>query len=268
MESASLITGPLLVLSLLTALFAPRAEPWPHWDRYGSQSAVDHAAWDAFLARYRVVGADGIARVRYQAVTAADRASLQRYIADLQTLRPTSLTRDAALAYWLNLYNAATVQLIITNAPVKSIRDIKPGLFAIGPWSERILTIDGLSLSLNAIEHRILRPHWRDPRIHYGLNCASLGCPDLPATAFRAETVQAQLDAAARAFIAHPRAVTRKAGRVHVSSLYIWFKADFDADGGVLAHIRRYASPDHAALLGNGARIGGDDYDWRLNDAR
>jgi hypothetical protein len=245
--------------------FAPKPRASPRWAAAGGADAPDPVPWDAFLARYRQLGADGIARVDYAAVTLEDRSVLAAWLAELQSADPSTMHPHAALSFWLNLYNAATVQLVLSNWPLRSIRDIKPGLFAFGPWSEKILTIDGIALSLNAIEHQILRPLWRDPLIHYGLNCASLGCPNLPEAAFRAETVAEDLTVAAQQFVSHPRALSQRGTKLIMSSLYAWYKPDFDAEGGVLEHLRRYASPAQRQLLGPNARIAGDDYDWRVN---
>ena len=234
-----------------------------------STRVLDHGAWDGFLGRYRKPGDDGIARLDYAAVDAGDRAELAAYIAGLEAAPVTVLTRAEQLAFWLNLYNAVTVALILDHWPLASIRelDISPDWLADGPWGAPLATVEGVALSLDAIEHEILRPIWRDPRIHYGLNCASLGCPDLPARAFRAERVDAMLDAAARAFVNHSRGVrVTPAGEIAVSSLYEWYAEDFGgSDEAVIAHLRRYAEPALAARLADAERIADHAYDWAIN---
>lgn len=251
---------------------APRAELWDYWLPHdpGSGITVDHRAWDDFLGRYRRMDADGIARLAYGAVSGDDRAALAAYIAMLSDMPVRRLNRAEQLAFWLNLYNALTVQVVLQHHPVQSIREISisPGLFSRGPWGRKLLKIDGAEISLDDIEHRILRPVWRDPRLHYGLNCASLGCPDLPPRAFTAATVGTQLEVAARTFIRHPRAVRIEDGRLHVSSLYVWFREDFgDSDAAVIAHIAGYAEPRLRDQLYGIDRIAGHDYDWHLNDS-
>ena len=107
-----------------------------------------------------------------------------------------SLTsRDEQLAYWINLYNALTVKVILDHYPVKSILDIdiSPGWFSIGPWGKKLVAVEGVEISLDDIEHRILRPIWRDPRIHYALNCAAVGCPNLLREAFTGATAEVLL---------------------------------------------------------------------------
>ncbi len=162
------------------------------------------------------------------------------------------------------------MKLVLDHYPVASVRDIdiSPGWFSIGPWGKKLLTIEGEAVSLNDIEHRILRPIWRDARIHYAVSCASIGCPDLPAEAFTAINADALLTAGAREYVNHPRGVRVEDGRLIVSSLYVWFAEDFgDGDADVIAHLRRYARPDLAAALAGVGRIDDFAYDWRLNDA-
>ena len=208
------------------------------------------------------------------AINQADRAALNTYVGDLAAQRPSTYSRDRAFAYWANLYNAVTLQVILENYPIRSIRDIRSegtGLdprALLGPWRTKRVTVEGRRLSLDDIEHAIMRPTFRDPRVHYAVNCASIGCPNLMPRAWRAETLNADLDAAARAYINHARGVRVDAnGAVQVSSIYRWFRADFGTtDANVLVHLRRYASPDLARRLNGATRIAGHSYDWALND--
>lgn len=118
-------------------------------------------------------------------------------------------------------------------------------------------------VSLDDIEHRFLRPLWRDPRLHYALNCASLGCPNLMRTAFTASNTETLLEEAARGFVGHPRGVHLQGGKLIVSSIYIWFREDFGgSDTGIVEHLKRYG-----AVLDGRTRIDGDAYDWALNEA-
>lgn len=161
-----------------------------------------------------------------------------------------------------------TVKTVLEHYPVDGIRDIdiSPGLFADGPWGKELVEVAGEPLSLDDIEHRILRPIWRDPRVHYAVNCAALGCPNLAPRAFTAANTEAQLEAAARAYVNHPRGVMARRGKLVVSSIYIWFKADFgNTDPGVISHLKAYARPDLAARLMDARRIDDHTYDWALN---
>lgn len=241
----------------------------------GPALAVDYDQYDALLQRYVAPSSDGINRVRYAAWHAnpADLRTLDSFIVELQQEQPSRLPRDQRFAYWVNLYNAATLQVILQNYPVRSIRDIRSRTLdprgLAGPWRTQVVTVEGRRLSLDDIEHRILRRDFGEPRVHYAVNCASIGCPNLMARAWRAETLEADLEAAARAYVNQVRGVSvDAAGLVRASSIYDWFAEDFGGERGVLAHLRRYASPPLAQRLANARGIARYDYDWSLNEAR
>ena len=219
---ARLALGAALLISLaglvsIERLFAPKAELWPRWQAHdpGSTETVDHGAWQRILGTYLAPGADRVNRFAYASIRPADRHALDGYIVRLAATPVSALARPEQLAYWINLYNALTVQVVLDHYPVASIRDIaiSPGLFAIGPWDKALIEVEGEAVSLNDIEHRILRPIWRDPRVHYALNCASIGCPDLQTTAFTAENAEALREAAARAYVNHPRGARVRTAR-------------------------------------------------------
>ncbi len=255
----------------LEAQLAPAAEPLRRWERHDAASTqtIDHRAWGALLARYRVAGADDVARIRYAAVTPADRAALGQYVARLEAVEIDRFNRREQFAYWVNLYNAATLRVVLDRYPVKSIRDIAlGGLLEVGPWGAKLVTVKGERLSLDDIEHRILRPLWRDPRIHYVVNCASIGCPDMPPAPLTGANAETVLEAAARGYINHARGAAVRDGRVTVSSIYRWYREDFgNSEAGVLAHLRRYAAPPLTAQLAGVSAIDRYRYDWALNDA-
>jgi hypothetical protein len=252
-------------LPLLAIPFIPRA----------ARADAD-AALDALLARHVRDHADGVTRVRYAAWKAspADMAALEGWIAEAAARRPSAMPRNDAFAYWANLYNALTLKVVLDRYPVRSIRDIRstgvpfdPRQF-IGPWRTRLVTVEGRRMSLDDIEHETMRPTFRDPRVHYAVNCASIGCPNLWPRAWRAATLERALDQAAAAFVNHPRGATVLAdGRLRVSSIYTWFREDFGgSEAGVIAHLRRHAAPPLATRLGAATAIAEDAYDWSLND--
>lgn len=252
---------------------APKAELWPRWQahRPASTATVDHAAWDGILASRLRASPDGINRFAYGEVSPDERAALAGYIAALAGARVSGLPRPEQRALWINLYNALTVKIILDHYPVNSIRDINisSGLFSVGPWGRKLVSVEGESISLDDIEHRILRPIWRDPRIHYVVNCASLGCPNLPLKPIDARRREAALDAAAYAYVNHPRGARVDGSSVAVSSLFVWYQEDFGGDdAGVLAHLKRYALPPLADALATVERIADGGYDWSLNDLR
>jgi Protein of unknown function, DUF547 len=126
----------------------------------------------------------------------------------------------------------------------------------------------GVTLSLDDIEHGILRPIFKDPRVHYAVNCASVGCPNLGTEAFTGAKLNAQLEQAAKDYVNSPRGVRFDNGEPVVSSIYVWFIDDFGGtDQGVLNHLRKYAAPDLGQRLAGVKALGGDAYDWSLNDA-
>jgi len=275
-----LLTIPLVVAATLmvshpamaadvTATFSTHTE--------GSVKTIDHSAWDKLLKKYVVAGQDGLNRVNYKAFKAGGHKALKDYIHQLEGVNPTELSRNEQFAFWANLYNAKTIDIILDHYPVKSNKNIslESGLFSVlkksvgagGPWKTPVLTIAGHKLSLNDIEHNILRPIFKDPRVHYSVNCASIGCPNLGRQAFTSELLETQLDANARAYINHPRGVKVSGSSVTASSIYSWFKSDFGGnDSGVLAHLRKYAAPGLKARLKHVTAINSYEYDWSLND--
>ncbi|MEM8947825.1 MAG: DUF547 domain-containing protein [Pseudomonadota bacterium] len=266
-----LMAGWIIGFSWWSAEAAPKAVLWELWSALDpiADVRIDHVAWGSFLERYLVTGSDGVNRVAYGKVTPEDMAALDGYIEELSKVAISDYARPEQMAYWLNLYNALTVQVILDDYPVDSIRDIdiSPGLFSDGPWGKKLITIEGEKVSLDDVEHQILRPIWQDPRIHYGVNCASIGCPNLQPMPFEASMLDRQLDDAAIEFVNHPRAVQLRDGRVIVSSIYDWFQEDFgNSDQGVIAHLKAYAAPDLAMKLEGISDIYDHEYDWRLND--
>ena len=261
----------VLLVFPLVAQAASKAELWPRWQTHdpASQRRIDHGAWDRFLKQNVVVQhPSGINRVRYQLVNPDDQRALKSYLQTLQALAISNYNRSEQKAYWINLYNALTVDLIISRFPVESIRDINisPGLLARGPWGAKLLAIEGEKLSLDDIGHRILRPIWRDPRVHYALTSASLGCPNLQPTAYTSENIDALLEQGAREFVNYPRGVAIQNGKLQVSSIYVWFQEDFGRGAAdLLEHWQEYAAPALADALEKYQGGLAHDYDWRLN---
>ncbi len=270
--SLMLFLSPPAWSGALDKLFVPKAQLWARWSVQdaGSTKSVDHGAWDRFLSVYVKNGRDGVARVAYGRVSTKDREALADYVEDLSAVPVSRISRAEQLAYWVNLYNALTLKTVLDHYPVKSIRDIdlSSGLFGGGPWKAKQVAVEGRKVSLDDIEHRILRPIWKDPRIHYAVNCASVGCPNLQSQAFTARNAGGLLDKAARDFVNHGRGVRISGGRLVLSSIYSWFESDFAADGGVMAHLKRYASPSLAAKLEGFDAADDYAYDWRMNDVR
>ena len=223
----------------------------------------------AFLDRYlETTHPDGIHRVRYGAVTPGDQKALWAWLRAEAARGPGGLSQDAQFAYWANLYNGLTLARVLDAYPVSSILDIKRWPWSFGPWDEPLVRVQGLELSLNAIEHRILRPLFQEPRVHFALNCASLGCPNLAPKPYAAKTLETMLQAGLEAYLAHPRGLRLEGGQLTLSSIFDWYRSDFPADrDGFLTALAAAAPPELRAPLQAVQGPFAYEYDWALNDA-
>ena len=251
-------------------LFAPDAELWPRWKRHTPESVtkIDHSNWDSLLKTYVRRGQDGVNRFAYSRLSAADAQQLHKYVQNMASVLISKFNRREQFAYWINLYNALTTQVILTHYPIASIRKIDLGNagWSGGPWAATLIVVEGEKLSLHDIAHRILRPVWRDPRIHYAINCGSIGCPNLRRDAYEGDTVNRVLESAARDFVNNHRGVTIEDGVLIVSSIYVWFQTDFgNSDEAVLEHLRRYAGPGLQLELEGRKTITNHRFNWSLN---
>ena len=268
-----LLAGMILIAGIATAQQEPRLIP--AWDASDETSAarIDHSAWQETLNGYLLGHSSGINRFDYAALKAnpEDSAKLVDYLASLQGLDPREYSRAEQKAYWINLYNALTVRVVLDAYPVSSIRRISDsllgGLIFSGPWKDVCANVAGLDLTLDDIEHGILRPIYRDSRIHYGVNCASLGCPNLLGTAFTAANTESLLDAGARDYVNHTRGVDFvDEDFIVISSVYSWFVEDFGgSEAGVIEHLAQYAEKALAQRLRDFEGAVDYEYDWDLN---
>ena len=227
------------------------------------------ANYEAVLQRRISRGDGGLNVFDYAGAKAAGEGrAIKAYTDYLASQNPDTFPQNDQIAYWANLYNALTVNLILDNYPVKSIRKIKAGAFSTGPWKRDEVTVNGKTLSLNDIEHEILRKRYPNPAmVHYMVNCASIGCPNLPSKLWVGATLDADRDVAARAFINSPRGVAIKGNALKASSIYDWFKEDFGGSKtATINHFRQFAGPELRAALDAGAKIDGYGYNWDLNE--
>jgi hypothetical protein len=268
-----------LVRRLVLLAFSYGVFAWGAWaddlDRYFSVNdpqatmSIDHSIWQRILGRYVVASADGINRFAYGRVNETDKAALKAYLGEMQRVKVTGLNENEQRAFWINLYNALTIDVVLDHYPVKSIRDIGGGLFTTGPWKQELVGVEGRKLSLDSIEHHILRKVWRDARVHYAVNCASISCPNLMADAFSGATLDRMLTQGARAYVNHPRGVRIEKGRLTLSRIYEWYRRDFgSSDREVIAHVAGYGEPALKRQLADIKSIAGYDYDWSLNEAK
>jgi len=252
-------------------LAAPELEKNEFWDVRNEQSkdVVDHSAWQEILDVYlNDQHASGVNRFDYKAVSKADVKKLSGYLDYLQALKPRGLNADEQFAYWVNLYNAKTVDFIITGVQeddIKSIKEIRSLFVVPGPWKRKALKVEGEKISLDDIEHGILRPIWLDHRIHFAVNCASIGCPNLSKTAFTAANYDEQLDEAEEDFLQHPRAVRSQDGKLVITSLLDWYGADFaDNQEEMFEYLSDFVSPDLLDVFDSNPEVV-YDYNWGLN---
>lgn len=251
-------------------------EPTVSWAEHDDSNAdtIDHHEWQAILDGYlRTDDPSGIHLFDYGGLKAnqGDRGRLQGYLAHLEAVDPRLYSRDEQMAYWINFYNALTVETVVEGYPVGSIKNIHEGIVPLsGPWGDERATVAGQRLTLDNMEHDILRALWRDPRIHYAVNCASIGCPNLAPTVFTAASLEEMMDAAARGYVNHPRGAELMDERFGVvSSIYTWFNEDFGGnEAGVVEHLLLYAEPALAEQLRSFEGGFDYEYDWDLNDAR
>ncbi len=260
----------IISLSVTACLGQDRDNVWAEHDP-ASTASIDHSSWQSVLDTYLVTNdSSGVHLFEYGALQAntADRERLNGYLDYLQQLHPREYTRDEQMAYWINLYNALTVRVVVDAYPVSSVLQIHDGEApGTGPWKDVRATIAGNPLTLDNIEHDILRPVWKDNRIHYAVNCASMGCPDLAAETFSADNLERLLEECAVAFINHPRGVELLDEAFGVmSSIYAWYMEDFgDTEQGVIEHMLQYAKGDLADQLANFEGSLDHEYDWNLN---
>lgn len=240
------------------------ADYWSAADARGGP--VDHAAWQALLERFVIADDDGLNRVDYAGLHERGLDALGDYLDAMAAMDPRTLTRDEQMAYWINLYNALTVRLIAVEWPVRSILDLGDKALGRGPWDDPVTIINGRVLTLNDIEHRILRGLWREPRIHFAVNCASVGCPDLQPVAFSGASLEPMLAVAARQFLASPRGIASNGDTLTLSSLFDWYAEDFGtSEDAVIASLAQLADAQTAALLRNHRGDIRYDYDWSVN---
>ena len=218
----------------------------------GSSVNLDHSQWDVLLKKH--VDKDGL--VDYRGFQ-EDRAALDNYLQMLSTQQPTKQwSVQELLAYYINLYNAYTVDLIVDNYPVKSIKDIN------GPWTRGIVPIGKNNLSLGGIENGVLRK-MDEPRIHFAINCASISCPNLLNEAYTAANINEQLDKAAESFInGDKNEIT--ATNPQLSSIFDWYAKDYKVNGetNVIAYINQYSKVE----IEPNTALTYLEYNWNLNE--
>lgn len=231
-----------------------------------SSLILNNREWDELLDKY-IETVDGVNLFNYGLVNSDDKAALDNYVEYLQGVTATKLNEKEQFAYWVNFYNALTVQIILNHYPVESITEISYGLLTYGPWKQELVEVEGLELSLDDIEHKILRPIFNDNRIHYAVNCASIGCPNLQTEAFKVANLDMLLDQGAKQYINHPRGVSVVNGELQLSSIFDWYAEDFgNNDAEIISHLLKFSDPPLKEKLSGLSEIESYHYDWALNE--
>ncbi len=270
----------VLFASVVSAAFSAELNPTPPAATGAAAAAVpvaaqgrafDHSAFDALL---RAHVRDGL--VDYDAFKNAP--EFKGYLDRLNAADPASLGRAEQLALWINAYNAYTIQLVNKHGERRSIRNINKsfgGLVkAYGPWREKLADVGGRRYGLDEIEQDVLRKRYQEPRIHFALVCAAMGCPPLRSEAYTGARLDAQLDEQARAFVLRSPTKNRvdvAARTVHLSPIFVGFRDYIKDFGGSEAAVGRYvaryfpAGPERQLLESGRFRVEKTDYDWALN---
>lgn len=225
----------------------------------GGLLAMDNSIYAELLAKY-VSGSS----VDYVGLK-TEEGKLDAYLDILAGADPDNLPEKEGLAYYINAYNAWTIKLILKNWPVDSIKDIGP--FWSTPWKIDFVRIGETTVSLDFIENKVLRTRFKDPRVHFAINCASKSCPPLRAEPYEGARIDVQLDDAAGRFINNGASNYLKDKTLYLCKIFDWFSGDFGGEEGVLAFIRKYAQGDLALKLATAGKpeIVFLDYDWSLN---
>lgn len=222
---------------------------------------VSHELFDQLLHKY--VSADGF--VDYKGFQ-SERSTLKKYLDLLQSTAPgKSWSKNEEIAYWINVYNAFTIELVLQHYPVESIKDIGSSIqipFVNTPWDIKFIEIGGETYDLNNVEHGILRKKWKEPRVHFAINCASYSCPVLREEAYTADKLEEQLDDQARRFINDDFRNDISKKEAKLSKIFDWFGGDFKAVLPLKDFINQYADVKITA----DTDITYKEYDWRLNE--
>lgn len=259
----------LLNTGLLHASFYKNL--WQRWTINNplSTKVISHALWQKFLDRHLSTNQEQINLIDYPNIGHDDMMLLQKYIQDMSHIDIDNYNRNEQLAFWINLYNALTVQTVAHYYPITNIQEIRisPGLFSVGPWGANLITVQNIPLSLDDINNRIIRPIWNDPRALYTLNNATIGAPNLNKASYSGIDIEKRLNQAASTYINSLRGAQVIEGELIISKLYDWYEEDF---GGtkqdVIQHLVIYAKEPLKSQLKHINSIDSYVYNWHINN--
>ena len=252
----------LVFLAMLAVLVAPASAAAP----------PDYKAWGEILTKYY----DPAKGMDYKALKANDKKTLDDLRRQLGTVDLLALSRSDQLAYWINLYNVNVVGVVVDNYPVSSIKDISTDpIIRLNVFKKDVVQTKKGAISLNDVENDKIREGFKDPRIHFAINCAARSCPPIRTEPYEGAKINDQLDDQVRKFLAGPHGTRmEKSGgelTVHATKILDWFSADFQKwGGGQIPFLKRFVPPPQRNQMdaaGNQIELKFDDYDWKLNDA-
>lgn len=228
---------------------------------------VDHSQWQSILDDYLISDdPSGINLFDYDSLADEAMGQLNAYLSSMSETNIRDYSRAEQFAFWVNLYNAVTVKVVADHLPVESIKQISGNAVLKGPWDDPLINVQGQALSLNDIEHRILRPIWKDYRIHFAVNCASIGCPNLQAQAFTSSNSEDLLQASANDYLQHPRGFSVEDNTLTLSSIFDWYQSDFGStESQMLNTLMNHLNESQRDALIDGDLSIVYDYDWSLN---
>lgn len=213
----------------------------------------NHSAFDELLNAFVTIYGD----VNYDAFKTKHQ-KLKEYISLLEKNTPQDTwSRNQKLAYWINAYNAHTINLILNHYPVNSITDISSGK----PWDEKIIKVGTETYSLNQVENEIIRPTFKEPRIHFAVNCAAKSCPKILNAAFDPKILDEQLESQTKLFINNGSKNVINKDKIEISKIFEWYKGDFETDGSLITFLNLYSK----TKIDSQANISFMEYDWALN---
>ncbi len=230
------------VVKMILITFAIMAFPW-------QPTAQDYKVFDKLLKTY----VDPNGRVNYKMLT-KEKTAINQVLDQLQKINTQKLNEKARLAFYINLYNLTTLKVIADNYPIKSIKDIKGGKI----WDIGLMVLNGKSYSLNELENQLIRGQYKEPRIHFLINCGAKSCPPLHTEAFTEKNIDELMDKRTRQFINDALSNTITPKQIKISKIFDWYQTDF---GNLVSFINRYSK----TKVLNNAKISFMDYDWDLN---
>ncbi len=233
-----------------------------------TDDGINYASYEKFLSTSILQGGDGVSRLHIGQMIDADRRLLRESLTAMTRVQTNTLNPDAAKAYWINLYNLLVIDILLENWPVDDIRTAEGGSTLISAtqiWGKDRIVMHDVELSLDDIEHEILRPYFRDPRIHFALALHTFSSPYLLNRPYRGKTIDDDLDEGGRTYVNRIGIIRARPEGLVVPTIFQWYQEDFgNNEAQVILFLSRFAEGKTVAMLNNRNEIGAYEYDWKL----